>query len=446
METSIPCSDDFRHPDGTAVTFRLLPQLFFGADGSTAYPAASDLRCHTCGESRPFGAASAPAPPLPAGGIPPTPSSPPLFIPTSVRFGADGNIAEVHVTGHYCSAGCRNLGLEAMPAVLAETYRLNVVLVDRALFGRPLDYTTVERRPVPALLDTSPPITWHYRLRGVRETWYGPAEGGRGRAEILRALREGVDAAPAPIPPPLPASDFAQLLKALPGAPAFRSADGHAIDVWPAAGPTPTCPPCRWCRGDLAAGQPLFLLPLRRDLMGTITLDTQRRFCTPGCGMAALLDARGSLPSRRSERVGLYVWICCAVLRVPYRARPRVAPHYLELDEFGGDLTRAQFVALEACEDFHSSLEHPPGISRRMLGNYARPGVVCDLSSLGSGISAAPSPGSSAAAAAAAASALPSCAMFDELLRDYGEAAAAAPQAEPPETPARKKSLGRTTK
>jgi hypothetical protein len=448
VETSIPCSDDFRHPDGSVVTLRLLPHLFFGPRGLGRYPRSSPLRCHAC--RLPFAA-------------------PPLFIPTSIQFHpptVPGRMT-VEVTGHYCSAGCRNRALDELDGVLGETYRMFAVRADLEAFGAPMDYATA----LPAARDLEPfggrisvqeferaraasslrpeqadavpaDIRWVYRLRGARETWYGKLEGGEGRRAILQALAEAAAVAPesapavapesAPAPaaspkwdPPARLSDpeaLADFLSSQPGSPRLVVGGGRALATWPRAQGRL----CQWCAGPVCEALPV-LVPSHRDLLNSIHLEGN--FCSPGCGFAWLTaERRGLSPTRHHERIGLHIWLCTTVLGVPIHARPRTAPHYLELDEFGGDLTRAEFDAQEAREDLFTSLEGPPAVSRRMLGNYTRPGVVCDLTRLGTPAASGPvvlaEPAAAAAAGAAgAAAAAPSYApslpgMYEELIRD----------------------------
>jgi hypothetical protein len=433
--TVIPCSDDFRHPDGSVVTIRLLPYLFFGPDGSPAYPRSSPLRCHAC--RLPF-------------------SSPPVFIPTSIQYHpptVPGRMT-IEVTGHYCSGGCRNRALDEMDGVLAETYRMFAVRADLECFGRAMDYAAAcpavrELAPfggpvgndaleaargatalTAAMVDAIPPgVRWIYRLRGVRETWYGKLEGGDGRREILRALAAGEVGAPGQAPSwaaPGRLWDEAALasyLRNQPGSPRLVVNGGIPLRVWPRARGAL----CEWCAGPVHARQPV-LVPQHRDLLNSVHLEGN--FCSPGCGFAWLAsERRGLSPTRHFERVGLFVWLCGTVLGVPLRSRPRTAPHYLELDEFGGDLSRAEFDAQERREDLFTSLEAAPAISRRMLGNYTRPGVVCDLTRLGAQPVVA-GPASSAAAPAAPQASLPG--MFDELIRDC-------PPPAPPQPPPKRK-------
>jgi hypothetical protein len=438
--TVIPCSDEFRHPDGSVVTIRLLPHLFFGPQGGSMYPRSSPLRCHAC--RLPF-------------------SSPPVFIPTSIQYHpptVPGRMT-IELTGHYCSAGCRNRALDEMDGVLAETYRMFAVRADLECFGKATDYATAcpavrdlapfggsvsleaferarsQTALTAAMLEAIPPgVVWVYRLRGVRETWYGKLEGGDGRREILRALAEEAPARAAkppetgPDPGPLAApswdaparlwdeaaaedgeTELEAYLHGQPGSPRFVVDGGVPLRVWPAARGAL----CEWCAGPVHPRQPV-LVPKHRDLLNSIHLEGN--FCSPGCGFAWLSsERRGLSPTRHYERIGLFVWMCGTVLGVPLRSRPRTAPHYLELDEFGGDLSRAEFNAQERREDLFTSLEAAPAISRRMLGNYTRPGVVCDLTRLGAQPSVAAAPRDAAAGAAQQPS-LPG--MFEELIRD----------------------------
>jgi hypothetical protein len=387
METVIPCSDDFRHPDGTVVTLRLLPHLFFGANGSSSYPERSPLRCHMC--MLHFDA-------------------PPVFIPSSIQFHHTTGMT-IEVTGHYCSTGCRNRALDScFDSVQGETYRMMAVRADIEAFGRPLDYsittpdpTRLEvfggplpmealfqvRRETALTLDAvravAAHIRWVYRLRGVRETWYGKLEGGDGREAILGSLvsSEGSPAGPEGVwQPPALLHDpdaLAARLEAQPGSPRLVLLGGKHVSTWP----EPCGEMCWWCAGPVGAVP--ILVPHHRDLLNSVHLEGN--FCTPGCGLSWLMAARRGLsPTRHHERVGLFVWMCSTLLDVPFKARPRTAPHFLEIDEFGGDLSRDEFRRIEQREDFHTSLEEPPAVSRRMLGNYTRPGVVCDLTRLGS--------------------------------------------------------------
>jgi hypothetical protein len=497
METVIPCSDDFRHPDGTVVTVRLLPHLFFGDSGGSSYPASSPLRCHSC--MLHF-------------------SGPPVFIASSIQYHpVRGQTTQmtIEVTGHYCSFGCRNRALDEMDGAQSETYRLNTVRMDMEAFGLMPDYTIACPAPrdldvfggnayrvadleavrascqVSAELARRVPssIRWVYRLRGVRETWFGKLEGGEGRAAILDALwkdttggapeirsgpasdggpdegrpsdakdsegspSEAKDSSAGPWVLPARMHDpdaLASFLEGQPGSPRLAVDGGRHLAVWPrlpvgetrSVGTTPsgaprsrrdpapegqgdfrqsrakesTHPPlrCWWCAGVVDPACP-FKVPHHRDLLNTIHLEGW--FDTPGCGLAWLVSARRGLsPSRHYERVGLCVWLFTSVLGVPHRARPRMAPHRLELAEFGGDLSREEFLAQERREDLFTSLEEPPAVSRRMLGNYTRPGVVCDLTRLGSSTGPVIMHGSEASVLRQRGDAP---GMFEELVREY---------------------------
>jgi hypothetical protein len=453
-ETVIPCSDDFRHPDGSVVTLRLLPHLFFGPNGGERYPRSSPLRCHTC--RLPFAA-------------------PPVFLPTSIQFhppNVPGRMT-IEVTGHYCSAACRNRALEEMDGVLAETYRMFAVRADAECFGRVTEYAVAgppvrtlapfggsipaerweRERAETALTEDMVAgipsgIRWVYRLRGVRETFFGKLEGGGGRQAILEALAAevggslsgakdfggspsgakdfaGGDDRLAAWDPPERLHDetlLAAYLHKQPGSPRLVVDGGVPVRVWPRA----RGELCEWCAGPVHPDLPV-LVPKHRDLFNSIHLEGN--FCSPGCGFAWLSsERRGLSPTRHHERTGLFVWLCATVLGVPLRSRPRTAPHYLELAEFGGDLTREEFDAQERREDLFTSLEGPPAVSCRMLGNYTRPGVVCDLNRLGSQVSgpvvvpsssSAPEAARTAGGPAAMALGGPTTAgMFDELIRD----------------------------
>jgi hypothetical protein len=430
METVIPCSDDFRHPDGTVVTLRLLPHLFFSEDGSSTYPRSSPLRCHSCLLHFP-GA--------------------PLFLASSIQYHPVGGGMTIEVTGHYCSAGCRNRGLDDMDGVQAETYRLNTVRADMEAFGRMLDYMAagplpreldvfggkLAREPpvgAPACRDGGAPIRWVYRLRGVRETWFGKLEGGEGREAILEALagEEGlvpIDANHERLRDP---DALAAFLATQPGSPRLAVEGGRNLASWPRISDACGERLCWWCAGRIDPELP-FMVPRHRDLLNTVHLEGW--FCTPGCGLAWLTSARRGLsPTRHHERIGLYVWLCTSVIGIPLRARPRIAPHRLELAEFGGDLTREEFRAQERREDLFTSLEEPPAVSRRMLGNYTRPGVVCDLTRLGdaSGPVIIDS-GADSGTASAMRQHGEAPGMFEELVREYKppQPAAAPPKRKP---------------
>lgn len=432
METVIPCSDDFRHPDGTVVTLRLLPHLFFGADGGPTYPTSSPLRCHAC--LMHF-------------------EGPPLFIASSIQHHPpEIGGTTIEVTGHYCSGGCRNRALEELDSAQAETYRMNTVRADMEAFGRALDYVSAGPPPhrldlfggeepstgersefqrvrrataLPADLARGTPasIRWSYRLRGVRETWFGALEGGEGRERILEALASNTSPR---YEPPARLRD-PKLLEAFlsnqPGSPCLAVDGGRRLEVWPRA----KGELCLWCAGRVDPEMP-FLVPHHRDLLNTVHLEGN--FCSPGCGLCWLTSARRGLsPTRHHERVGLFIWLCATVLGVPMRARPRLAPHRLEMDEFGGDLPRAEFAAQERREDLFTSLEEPPAVSRRMLGNYTRPGVVCDLTRLGSASGPVVMHGASASSVAQSGE-VPG--MFEELIRGC-------PPPQPPQPPPRRK-------
>jgi len=429
METVIPCSDDFRHPDGTVVTVRLLPHLFFGDSGGSSYPASSPLRCHSC--MLHF-------------------SGPPVFIASSIQYHpVRGQTTQmtIEVTGHYCSFGCRNRALDEMDGAQSETYRLNTVRMDMEAFGLVPDYTIACPAPrdldvfggnayrvadleavrascqVSAELARRVPssIRWVYRLRGVRETWFGKLEGGEGRAAILDALwKDTTGGAPDSAGPwVLPArmhdpDALASFLEGQPGSPRLAVDGGRHLAVWPRLPAGDPALRCWWCAGVVDPACP-FKVPHHRDLLNTVHLEGW--FDTPGCGLAWLVSARRGLsPSRHYERVGLCVWLFTSVLGVPHRARPRMAPHRLELAEFGGDLSREEFIAQERREDLFTSLEEPPAVSRRMLGNYTRPGVVCDLTRLGSSTGPVIMHGSEASVLRQRGDAP---GMFEELVREY---------------------------
>lgn len=450
--TVIPSSDDFRHPAGTSTKHRLLPALFFGVDGRAIYPTRSPYRCHSC--LLPFT-----APPL---FITTSIQHESVVKDHAIIFPSRAPIRLLDMTGCYCCGGCRERALEeSFDPCAAETFRMNIALADLIMFGRSLAAPHIlnhqtngaaqppaAQPPVPAatspaidpaspaafdlelfggsvplraLIETRrrteitvedlaripPNIRFAYKLRGVRETYYGQAEGGDGEQEILRWLREGGgcdggSGEPSETPPPdppliSPDTPLAPLLARLPGSPRLATRDGRTMTHWPcvkvdppggaSANPAaggPRSPPhlCGWCAGALREGQLLFMVPSHRDLLNTIHLEGA--FCSAGCGLAWLLDSReATTPSRRHERIGLYVWVVTVVMGIRYKARPRLAPHRLELVEFGGDMTRREFRLLEQREDMTTALEMAPYVSGRMRGNYARPGVVTDLSSLG---------------------------------------------------------------
>lgn len=410
----IPCSDDFRHPDGTIVKMRRLPDIFFpaecleswggpvvapdGADGSALpgwtrvrspppalpYPRSSAFRCHQC--LLRF-------------------SGPPMFIPVSVQTRPGTKQLLVSVEGHYCCQACRVRALEAMP----ETCRLHMVRVDLACLGRTADMAEAAPRPVDLepfggpvplqellalrartgfapedleMLAASVPsrVCFGHRPRFVRETYYGTLEGGCGEEAALQKL----------------------LLASMPGGGGER-AGGIACGepaahpaAWRRAGAdwglrfVDVSPPpaarwmCQWCTLSRAAGPPV-RVPEARDPTGTVSL--RGAFCSTGCAMSHLLheSRHGVSPSAYAERLGIMAWLAVHRHGVPFGARLACAPHRLELVEFGGDLPRSEFDAQKTLPDLHTCLEVPPFCSARMAPNYTRPGVICDLSRVGAG-------------------------------------------------------------
>jgi hypothetical protein len=454
----IPCSDDFRHPDGTAVKMRRLPDLFFpaecletwggpvvgvgagGGEGGASFGARAAFASANIPAAE--GAAAAPlrwarvrAPPV----APPYPSSSPfrchqcllrfsgapMFIPLSVQTRPGTQQLLVTAGGHYCCQACRVRALEDLP----ESCRLAVVRVDLACLGRVLDMSEAAPPPwelepfggpVPLgallalrartgfapedleMLAASVParVRFGYRVRFVRETYYGTLEGGCGEQEALRRLL-------------LHAPPERRLLReaaaeAVPGeegeeapqgpAPGTQLGDeGAECAGWRRAGvswgmrfvdasPPPAAAArwlCPWCAGAAETPRLPVRVPEARDPGGTVTL--RGAFCSTGCALAHLMAAsrHGVSPAAYAERLGIMAWLAVHRHGVPFGARLACAPHRLELAEFGGDLARGEFDAQKVLPDLHTSLEAPPFCSARMAPNYTRPGVVCDLSRVG---------------------------------------------------------------
>lgn len=377
MQATIPCSDDFRHPEGTVYRCRMLPELYPSLPEAT-YPTRSPFRCFHC--RLPF-------------------DSVPLFIIRSVMpHGSSGRLT-MEIAGNYCCFACRTAALDNSRDVQRETHRMNNFLVDRLLFPHvQFDYTLA----MPAHFTLQPfggnvtEAEWSElrrrtqvlradfggvsrikvvnAVRGVRESYYGQQEGGIGEEKIMERLV--AQEPPSEFKPPAPTSG--QQLPPL----IYRD---KLLTEWPreASSPSSTSTPflCWWCARPVT-GYP-FLYPAHRDALGTITLDGN--FCSAGCMMSFLIleDSTRSIPHLSHERIGMAVSLAVNTMKVPYRCRMVTAPHWQELDVFGGDLDRQEFDIQCTIEDLLTTLEHPPFATARMPPNYTRPGVVCDLARLG---------------------------------------------------------------
>jgi len=387
------------------------------------YPQSSDLRCHQC--LLQF-------------------SCPPLFIPVSLQTEPVSRRLLVTVDGHYCCQACRNRALESMSeSYRLNVMRVDLVCLGRVLdmaeaaprpadlvpFGGTVTLETFMRlRARTALTPEDQEMLaaavpgraiFGFRPRFVRETYYGTLEGGCGEEGALQklllllpqirtqstrrpdthakhpgreaargeGLRQG-------------AKDSGNARRALLGDEGIeREGWREAGDAWglrfvgrspslrsePQQAPSlrPDSWSCQWCTLRRPGDRVPVEVPLARDPCGTVHLCGA--FCSTGCALTHLLhESRfGVSPSAYTERLGIMSWLAVHRHGVAFHARLACAPHRLELIEFGGDLTRAEFDAQKVLPDLHTCLETPPFCTARMAPNYTRPGVVCDLSRVG---------------------------------------------------------------
>lgn len=368
MEVTIPCSDDLRHPKGTSYKIRLMPALFQGP----SYPRTSPHRCFNCHLR--FG-------------------SVPLMYPRSIAYhrtnhrttagdavveeGRDRVLVVVEWSGNFCSVACRARFMDDCRDPQVETHRMHMVMADRLLFpGLDMDYslaapTQVERKsgylaqPVSAHQVHDEGMKHTFETRGVRETFYGELEGGLGEAGIDHLLIHG---------------------KGRRDEDATREEWDRRVGVlppWISAGRLEEGPlVCWWCSKQGFARH--YPIPTHRDMLNTIHV--KGTFCHPACGVAYLLHQGSCVQSsvgvtHHHERVGLFVYIMVNVYGVEFGTRFSVAPHFLELEEFGGDLSREEFDIQCDIPDLLTSWELSPFVSAKMPMNYTRPGVVCDIMS-----------------------------------------------------------------
>ena len=367
MEVSIPCSDDFRHPEGTIFRARALAPLYH--PDSHHYPARSPYRCFHCRMGF---------------------DTVPLFIIRSVMPLGDSGSMVLEICGNYCSSACRTAALDNSRDVQRETHRMNIFKADLVMFPEvQFDYTLAmpmhfmlspfggnvseeewrglrEATAVRKLPDMS-----HIRLvsetRGVRETYYGPQEGGIGEQAIMAKLLEGSASAAA-------AAAAVTTSVTVPDNLIHRN---RILKSWPVRSEHL----CWWCARSFDS--PPVLMPVHRDALGTITLDGN--FCNAACMMSFLIfeDSQRTIPHISHERIGMAISLAVNTLRTPYRTRMVLAPHWQELESFGGDLDAEEFLIQCTIEDLVTSLERSPFVTARMPINYTRPGLVCDLTKLG---------------------------------------------------------------
>lgn len=369
MEVVIPCSDDLRHPDGTVYSTRILPSLFLHKPNAVAdnfYPLSSPHRCFHCTEHF---------------------STVPLFYPRSVVYQNSSGHTQlppcilVEWAGHYCSVECRTRAVDDMRDPERETHFMNIVRMDAIVFprrARDFDYTQASHRHFelpkassrythttlePGDVDASR-IRSCFEVRGVREVFFGKNEGGIGEQAIYEKLVEEHDSRSPPSPPSPPRDPMLRI-----------------VDVKQGRGDR-----CWWCIAGPAAhhsSHPAHVkIPISRDLMNTVRV--QGCFCDWPCAIAFMLhEPSKSLTLHRHEHMGLLLYIAVTMHGYPHSFRPSVAPHRLELLEFGGDLTREEFNRQCDIPDLLTCIDVAPFLSSRMPMNYTRPSVVCNLSQLG---------------------------------------------------------------
>jgi hypothetical protein len=362
MDVVIPCSDDLRHPDGTVYSTRILPSLFLSRSDEVAdgfYPLHSPHRCFHCAEHF---------------------ATVPLFYPRSVVYQTCAVLVEW--AGHYCSVECRTRAVDDLRDPERENHFMNIVRMDAIVFPRraaAFDYTQASRRhfDTPKAISTrttlepadvdAKRIRSCFEVRGVREIFYGKNEGGVGQVAIYEKLLEAVDflrEPPVTAPAPAIAPAARQVLRIVEA----RDRPGRGDRCW-------------WC---IAPGPhpPHVKIPISRDLTNTVRV--QGCFCDWPCAVAFMLhEPSKSLMLQRHEHMGLLIYIAVTVHGYPHGFRPSVAPHRLELVEFGGDLTRQEFNAQCGIPDLLTCIDVAPFLSSRMPMNYTRPSVVCNLSQLG---------------------------------------------------------------
>lgn len=354
MEVIIPCSDDLCHPDGTFYSTRLLPSLFLTRVEEVAdafYPSSSPHRCFNCFCHF---------------------DSLPLFYPRSIVYQV-GNKILVEWAGHYCSVECRTKAVDDTRDPESQTHFMNAVRMDRVVFGRAFDYTCAEAgRTRLRVQDLRPDGVGRLRscfeVRGVREIMYGKNEGGVGREAIYEAMRE-LEAE----------AEGGVAAEAEGGAEGGTAGDGLirvlAVDGCETEGKT-----CWWCCS--ARVSRVAKVPILRDMMNTVHVHGS--FCDWACALTyAMHNPRRSLMLSRFENVGLLIYIAVNVYGSGHAFRPCLAPHRLELIEFGGDLARREFEIQKRLPDLITIYDCAPFVSSRMTMNYARPAVICDLSRLG---------------------------------------------------------------
>jgi hypothetical protein len=431
MEVTIPCSDDLRHPKGTVYRTRLMPYLFESSGPSTDtvdYPVSSPHRCFNC--HRYF-------------------KSVPLMYTRSIVYQRNPAVPRqccmlIEWCGNFCSLECRTRYMDDSRDPQIETQRMHTVLADSIVFsGLELDYSISAPNHVdvasgappipltyvsPSHLTTAPRVPYRscFEVRGVREVFFGEIEGGIGEGGIDHLLIHGKDPMPPhPISPP-PA--------AVPAAAAARHDPRirPSLPVW-IRFTDPPCPRCWWCSQSIQ--DQAFPIPTHRDMINTIHV--KGTFCHSACGMAYLLNQGSCVQSsvgvtHHHERIGLFIYTMVKFYGVNYGARFSVAPHFLELDEFGGDLDRKEFDLQKDISDLLTAWETAPFLSARMGMNYTRPGVVCDLASAHKGESSfEPQKIIASTTTSQTHSAEATLSLFDILLREHDastgrEAAAAA--------------------
>jgi hypothetical protein len=363
MEVTIPCSDDFRHPEGTIYRIRSLDPLF-QLDSASRYPARSPYRCFHCRMGF---------------------DTVPLFIIRSVMPQGDSGMLLVEIAGNYCCTACRTAALDNSRDVQRENHRMNIFRVDRIMFPfAEFDYTVampmhfmlapfggevsddewqgIRERTAVRVLPFMANIKIVNETRGVKETYFGAQEGGIGEERVMEKLLGS-------------SSTEVQLDKiTLPDNLIYRN---RILKQWPESSPHL----CWWCACSFST--PPALMVVHRDSLGTITLGGN--FCNVACKMAYLIleDSQRTMPHLSQERIGLSISLAVNTLHYPYRTRMSMAPHWQETEPFGGDLCREEFLVQCSIEDMITALERPPFFTARAPPNYVRPGLVCDLSKLG---------------------------------------------------------------
>lgn len=377
MNVLIPSSDDLRHPHGDVFRARIFPVMF---EPGPQYPLRSPWRCFNC--TCAF-------------------DTVPLFIPRS--YSRERGVVEWF--GNFCSAACRGRFLEDQREVQNEQYHGWIVQLDNILFpgllrrrdaiaSSAVELTMYGGRVTIAELDElreascvrSLPVADHgltftYATVGVREIFHGEMSSGLGEEGVGKALiaaARDVQAGKAPYPTDPPTS--------LPSWLVLEWVDlaRKPMRRWPERSPFR----CWHCTRSFADTCP-FMVPRDRDMLNTVRM--HGNFCSPACGLTYLLGQHSTvgMPTTFYELVGLYLWICQSVLRIPLDVRFSAAPHRLERWDFGGDLSEVEFLAQGRISSLHTTLECPPFISVRMVGgndrggNYARPAVTCNLESIG---------------------------------------------------------------